>query len=71
MLTRQEQRPNSIPMDIRFGPNQDIMSDAGFANALYQTLSLRPAIGGLWAAPVCSTWVFMRLSSSVRFRKAV
>ena len=61
----QERRSNAIPMDIRFGPDQDLLSDTGFCNALYQVLSLRPSSGGLWAAPVCSTWVFMRLACKI------
>ncbi len=44
-------------MDIRFGPEQDIMSDVGFANMLYQILNLKPG-AAMWAAPVCSTWIF-------------
>ncbi|CAK9085318.1 unnamed protein product [Durusdinium trenchii] len=45
---------NVVPMDLRFGPDQDILSDAGFSNMLYQVLNLKPG-AALWAAPVCST----------------
>lgn len=60
----QEQR-DAVPMDINFHPeNQNIMTDIGFSNMLYQVLNLKPG-GGLWAAPVCSTWVYMLLSQDI------
>ena len=37
-------------MDINFSPDQDIMSDVGFSNMLYQVLNLKPG-AALWAAP--------------------
>lgn len=45
-------------MDLRFGPEQDIMSDIGFANMLYQILNLKQG-AAMWAAPVCSTLIFL------------
>ena len=49
-------------MDINFHPKeQDIMSDVGFANMVYQVLNLKPG-AAMWAAPVCSTWVYMCFS---------
>lgn len=62
LRTLQEQR-SAVPMDINFSPDQDIMSDVGFSNMLYQVLNLKPG-AALWAAPVCSTWVYMILRYS-------
>lgn len=62
-IPRQESR-NVVPMDLRFGPDQDILSDAGFSNMLYQVLNLKPG-AALWAAPVCSTWVYMSFGEVV------
>ena len=42
------------------------MSDVGFANMLYQVLNLKPG-AAMWAAPVCSTWVFMFFSYIWRY----
>ena len=36
------------------------MTDVGFSNMLYQTLNLRPG-GALWAAPVCSSWIYLHI----------
>jgi len=47
-------------MDIAFGPDQDILSDTGFCNMMYQVLNLKPG-AAMWAAPVCSSWVFVKL----------
>ena len=44
--------------DFFTGKEQDIMTDIGFANHFFQVLNLKSG-AGLWAAPVCSTWVFM------------
>ena len=42
------------------GEVQDIMSNVGYANALYLTANLNPNDGaGKLTAPVCSTWVYM------------
>ena len=51
-------------MDLRFGPEHDILSDVGFCNMVYQVLNLKPG-AALWAAPVCSTWVFMWLGKNL------
>ncbi|CAK9081794.1 unnamed protein product [Durusdinium trenchii] len=41
----------AIPMDLRYdSQQQDILTDVGFSNMLYQVANLRPG-GGLWAAP--------------------
>ena len=48
----------ALAMDLNFGEDQNILGDCGFANMLYQVLNLKPG-GSLWAAPVCSTWVFL------------
>lgn len=58
----QESR-DALAMDIKFSPpnapeQQDILTDAGFSNMLYQVLRLKPG-GNLWTAPVCSTWGYM------------
>lgn len=58
----QESR-DALAMDIKYSPpkfpeQQDILTDAGFSNMLFQVLNLKPG-GNLWTAPVCSTWVFM------------
>ena len=47
-------------MDIRLGAHHDILSPIGFCNALAQLLAIKPG-GGFFAAPVCSSWVFMML----------
>ncbi|CAK9082041.1 unnamed protein product [Durusdinium trenchii] len=53
----------AIPMDLRYdSQQQDILTDVGFSNMLYQVANLRPG-GGLWAAPQCSSWIFMSLIS--------
>jgi len=55
----------AISYEIKDGDNQDILSDAGFANAVYQTL--RMAVGsGCHHAPVCSSWVWVSRGSTGR-----
>lgn len=54
-----QEKREALAMDVNFGPSNDIMTDAGFANTVYQILNTKPA-GNLWAAPVCSTWVYLR-----------
>lgn len=64
LIFRQAGR-RAIPMDIRLNEEtQDIMSPLGFLNAVWQVCNLRPG-AGFFTAPVCSTWVFMFLSSNV------
>lgn len=49
-----------VAMDLKFHPQeQDILSDVGYANMVFQVLNLKPSVGGLWCAPVCSTWSWM------------
>ena len=51
----------AIPMDIEISEEQqNILSDIGYSNTLFQILNLRPG-SGAFTAPVCSSWVFMRL----------
>ena len=51
---------SAAPFDVRLDPERmDLLSPAGFANALHCVCRLRPG-GGKLTAPVCSTWVFMR-----------
>ncbi|CAK9069956.1 unnamed protein product [Durusdinium trenchii] len=45
----------------------DLLSDSGFANALFWTLNLEPGSGAL-SAPVCSSWVFLSRGSTLRSR---
>lgn len=59
--TRQAGR-RAVPFELKLDPaTQDILSDHGFVNAIYNTLRLAPGAGSLHA-PVCSTWVFMHLA---------
>ena len=51
----------AISFEINDGENQDILSDAGFANAVYQTLRLTVG-GACHHAPVCSSWVWVYFS---------
>lgn len=50
----------AVGLDIRMGEALDITSTKGFVQHLYQTCRLEKGSGFL-AAPVCSTFVFMRL----------
>ena len=47
-----------MAMDVRFGREHDILTNEGFSNTLFQVLNVKPG-GSLWAAPVCSTWVYL------------
>ena len=51
---------SAVPMDIEMGPNYDLSSNVGFANAMYQVCNLSPGTGHT-SAPVCSTFVWMPL----------
>ncbi|CAK9007509.1 unnamed protein product [Durusdinium trenchii] len=55
-----EERRSAIAMDLKFGAEQDILSNVGFCNMVYQVLNLRPG-AAMWAAPVCSTWIYLSL----------
>ena len=48
----------AVPMDLEYGEHHDIMTPTGFCDSLFHLLSVRPG-GGFFAAPVCSSWVFM------------
>lgn len=51
---------NAMPFDLEVDASRmDLLSPAGFANALYYACSLVPGSGHL-SAPVCSSWVFMK-----------
>ena len=47
-----------MPMDVEMGPQFDLLSDQGFANALFQVANLEPGSAHM-SAPVCSTFVWM------------
>lgn len=52
----------ALPFDITHDPaNMDLLTDRGFANALYHTMALLPGSGAL-SAPVCSTFVVVCLA---------
>ncbi|CAK8999286.1 Putative rhamnose biosynthetic enzyme 1 [Durusdinium trenchii] len=56
----------AVPFEINMDPStMDILTDAGFANAVYYTLRTRVG-GASLHAPVCSTWVFMSRGSTLR-----
>ena len=60
-VTLVEAGRTAIPFELNLDPSkQNILSDEGFVNALYNTMRVRIA-GGFLHAPVCSTWVFMIL----------
>ena len=47
----------AVPFDITHDPeNMDLLTDQGFANAIFHTCALLPGSGAL-SAPVCSTFV--------------
>jgi hypothetical protein len=57
----QEGRTTSIAMDVAHDPtNMDMLTSKGFVAACYRATCIRPG-GGLLAAPVCSSFVFMLL----------
>lgn len=52
---------SAIPFDISYdAQSMDLLSDQGFANAVYHTLNLKVGSGKM-SAPVCSTFVLMSL----------
>lgn len=58
-----------MPFDIVLDKvNMDLMTNEGFANALFYACNLAPGCGHM-TGPVCSTWIFLLLgvkgSSSV------
>ena len=54
-------------MDLRISLDHDLLSPAGFLQLLACLARLRPG-GVFWAAPPCSTWVFMSRHSTGRDR---
>lgn len=61
-----EGRTNSIALDIRHNPEtMDLATPVGFLTACYHATCLRVG-GGLLAAPVCSSFVFMSSGTSRR-----
>ena len=54
-------------MDLRISLDHDLLSPAGFLQLLACLAQLRPG-GVFWAAPPCSTWVFMSRHSTGRDR---
>ncbi len=54
-------------MDLRISLDHDLLSAAGFLQLLACLARLRPG-GVFWAAPPCSTWVFMSRHSTGRDR---
>ena len=59
----QEQISNALPTDIRFGPDQDPLSDAGFCMQRFVPAVIPSALfWGPLGHPSLSTWVFMRFA---------
>ncbi len=55
----------SVGLDMEYHPEHDVLTPAGFLNLL--GLALDVVEGGvLWAAPPCSTWVWLSRSSTGR-----
>ena len=54
-----------MAMDVRLHESMDLMTPQGFIAALYHCCRLRIG-GGLLAAPVCSSFVFMHLESVLK-----
>lgn len=51
--------------DMRLSESHDILTPVGFLTVLAAVLRIRPG-GVLWAAPPCSTWVFLSRHSTGR-----
>lgn len=47
-----------MPFDISISEDMTLLSDQGFANALFHCCNLKPGAGHL-SAPVCSTFVLV------------
>jgi hypothetical protein len=55
------------PFDLRIDPGHNLLTPKGFCTVLVAILRIR--VGGVcWAAPPCSTWVWMSRSSTGRDR---
>ena len=62
----QENR-RALPFDIRYNSDtMDLLTDQGFANAVFHTLCIAPG-GSATTAPVCSTFVLMQLGTKIVF----
>ena len=55
-------------LDMRRHPGMDFLTPAGFCLLLGSVMALQPG-GLLWAAPPCSSWVFMSRGSYGRARQ--
>ena len=63
------QKLTCIPFEIKLSRHMDMLSTTGFGLAL--TLILRMGMSGrglLWMAPVCSSWIFMSMGTTMRSR---
>ena len=57
----------AIGADILRDPvHNDVLTDRGFIHALVMCMELDPTCGLLWQAVVCSSWIWMALSSTLR-----
>ena len=56
---------NAIGYDKLYSSKQNIITEAGFRYAISLILRLKPG-GSVWAAPKCSSWIFMCTSHSKR-----
>ncbi len=54
-----------VTLDMRINPEHDVLRPAGFSTLLVAAMGIRPG-GLLWAAPPCSTWVWLSRHSSGR-----
>lgn len=65
LLPEKEGRTRSIALDVTHDPSSmDLLSPLGFVSACYHATCIRPG-GGLLAAPVCSSFVYMPLGYRV------
>jgi hypothetical protein len=67
-LGLREQGLNTQPYDLNLGPNCDMTTPLGYAHALRLVAQVRPG-GFIWAAPPCSSWVWMNRGTSLRSKK--
>ncbi len=54
-------------LDVAYSPDHDVLTPVGLLLLLKTALELRTG-GVLWAAPPCSTWVFLSRGSTLRTR---
>lgn len=55
-----------LSLDQRYDPSHNVLCPVGLMVLLHAVLNVRPG-GVLWAAPPCSTWVWMSRFSSGRY----